>query len=242
MSFARLAAFGLTSGAGAVVWDATTALWEPGISAWAAVVVFVVGNRRAFGLEALVAGVQALRLEYYELSPRIFGDEGRPFRTVARRRPTTVMTSEEDERDILYRRQPFPSSPIALISSRRPVMLCAALLQLRRSSGRVPPGRAAPRRPWAVPAVAGQAPAHGHARRGDTIVHATPGPRCSAPRSRSAGSSIGAGIAVAYTGAAALAAISERPEMFGRAMVIVGLAEGIAIYGLIVAIILIGKA
>jgi V/A-type H+/Na+-transporting ATPase subunit K len=57
-----------------------------------------------------------------------------------------------------------------------------------------------------------------------------------------AGSSIGAGIAVAYTGAAALAALSERPEIFGRAMVIVGLAEGIAIYGLIVAIIIIGRA
>jgi V/A-type H+/Na+-transporting ATPase subunit K len=57
-----------------------------------------------------------------------------------------------------------------------------------------------------------------------------------------AGSAIGAGIAVAYTGAAALATISERPELFGRAMVIVGLAEGIAIYGLIIGIILIGKA
>lgn len=57
-----------------------------------------------------------------------------------------------------------------------------------------------------------------------------------------AGSSIGAGIAVAYTGAAALAALSERPELFGRAMVIVGLAEGIAIYGLIVAIILLGRS
>jgi V/A-type H+-transporting ATPase subunit K len=57
-----------------------------------------------------------------------------------------------------------------------------------------------------------------------------------------AGSSLGAAIAVAYTGAAALAAMSERPELFGRAMVIVGLAEGIAIYGLIVAIILIGRA
>jgi V/A-type H+-transporting ATPase subunit K len=57
-----------------------------------------------------------------------------------------------------------------------------------------------------------------------------------------AGASIGAAIAVAYTGAAALAALSERPEMFGRAMVIVGLAEGIAVYGLVVAILLIGKA
>jgi len=57
-----------------------------------------------------------------------------------------------------------------------------------------------------------------------------------------AGSSIGAAIAVAYTGSAALAAMSERPELFGRAIVIVGLAEGIAIYGLIVSVILIGKA
>ncbi len=56
-----------------------------------------------------------------------------------------------------------------------------------------------------------------------------------------AGSSVGAAIAVAYTGAAALAAMSERPELFGRAMVIVGLAEGIAIYGLVIAIVLIGK-
>lgn len=57
-----------------------------------------------------------------------------------------------------------------------------------------------------------------------------------------AGSSLGAAIAVAYTGSAALAAMSERPEVFGRAIVIVGLAEGIAIYGLVIAIILIGKA
>ena len=57
-----------------------------------------------------------------------------------------------------------------------------------------------------------------------------------------AGSAIGSGVAVAYTGAAALAAISEKPELFGRAIVIVGLAEGIAIYGLVIAILLIGKA
>jgi V/A-type H+/Na+-transporting ATPase subunit K len=57
-----------------------------------------------------------------------------------------------------------------------------------------------------------------------------------------AGAAIGAGIAVAYVGGAALAVMSERPELFGRAMVIVGLAEGIAIYGLIIGIILIGKA
>ncbi len=56
-----------------------------------------------------------------------------------------------------------------------------------------------------------------------------------------AGSTLGAGIAVSYTGSAALAAIAEKPDILGRALVIVGLAEGIAIYGLIIAIILIGK-
>ena len=68
------------------------------------------------------------------------------------------------------------------------------------------------------------------------------GPPCSAPLSQWPALRSGPAIAVAYTGAAALAAMSERPELFGRAMVIVGLAEGIAIYGLIVSIILVGKA
>jgi V/A-type H+-transporting ATPase subunit K len=48
-------------------------------------------------------------------------------------------------------------------------------------------------------------------------------------------SCIGAGIAVASTGAAAIGTIAERPEAFGRALIFVGLAEGIAIYGLIIA-------
>ena len=69
----------------------------------------------------------------------------------------------------------------------------------------------------------------------------TPGRHSWARGSRSR-AAIGAGFAVAYTGAAALAAISEKPEIFGRTLVIVGLAEGIAIYGLVIAIILIGKA
>jgi V/A-type H+-transporting ATPase subunit K len=56
-----------------------------------------------------------------------------------------------------------------------------------------------------------------------------------------AASAIGAGIAVAYTGSAALATISEQPELFGRAMVVVGLAEGVAIYGLIVAVLILGQ-
>lgn len=47
--------------------------------------------------------------------------------------------------------------------------------------------------------------------------------------------SIGAGIAVGLAGAAAIGAITEKPEVLGRSLIFVGLAEGIAIYGLIVA-------
>jgi V/A-type H+-transporting ATPase subunit I len=81
VSFARLAAFGLMHAAlMLVVWNGTTALWAADGRALAAVVVFVLGNALAFALEALVAGIQALRLEYYELFSRIFQTEGRPFR------------------------------------------------------------------------------------------------------------------------------------------------------------------
>ncbi len=49
---------------------------------------------------------------------------------------------------------------------------------------------------------------------------------------------IGAGIAVATSASAALGAISENPKIFGKTLIFVGLAEGIAIYGLIVSILI----
>jgi V/A-type H+-transporting ATPase subunit K len=52
---------------------------------------------------------------------------------------------------------------------------------------------------------------------------------------------LGAGIAVAYVGSAALGAISEKPELTARALIYVGLAEGIAIYGLIIAIMILTR-
>jgi V/A-type H+-transporting ATPase subunit K len=54
-------------------------------------------------------------------------------------------------------------------------------------------------------------------------------------------SSLGAAFAVSNTGAAALAAIAEKPEAFGGAVIIVGLAEGIAIYGLIIAFMILNR-
>jgi V/A-type H+-transporting ATPase subunit K len=52
---------------------------------------------------------------------------------------------------------------------------------------------------------------------------------------------IGAGIAVSATGAAAVGAIAEKPESFGRSLIFVGLAEGIAIYGLIISFMLLNR-
>ena len=53
---------------------------------------------------------------------------------------------------------------------------------------------------------------------------------------------IAAGIAVASVGSAAIGALAEKPELLGRVMIFVGLAEGIAIYGLIVAILILNRA
>ena len=52
---------------------------------------------------------------------------------------------------------------------------------------------------------------------------------------------LGAAAAVAVIGAAALGALSEKPELAGRALIFLGLAEGIAMYGLIIAIMILGK-
>jgi len=52
---------------------------------------------------------------------------------------------------------------------------------------------------------------------------------------------IGAGWAVSSTGAAAVGTIAEKPESFGRALIFVGLAEGIAIYGLIISFMLLNR-
>ncbi len=54
-------------------------------------------------------------------------------------------------------------------------------------------------------------------------------------------SALGAGIAVANVGAAAVGAIAEKPELLGRVLILVGLAEGIAIYGLIVSVLILNR-
>ena len=80
ISFARLAAFGMVHASiGSLVWTGSQALFVAGL--WfAAVPLFLVGNVVGFTLELVVAGIQALRLEYYELFSRIYSGEGRAFK------------------------------------------------------------------------------------------------------------------------------------------------------------------
>ena len=54
-------------------------------------------------------------------------------------------------------------------------------------------------------------------------------------------SCIGAGIAVASSASAAIGAISENPKTFGKALIFVALAEGVALYGMLISIQILAK-
>ncbi len=53
---------------------------------------------------------------------------------------------------------------------------------------------------------------------------------------------IGAGIAVGNVGSAALGALGENPKIFGQAVIFVGLAEGLAIFGFIISFLILQAA
>lgn len=52
---------------------------------------------------------------------------------------------------------------------------------------------------------------------------------------------LGTGLAVASVGSAALGLVGEKPEMLGTTLIYLGLAEGIAIYGVIVSLLILGR-
>jgi len=54
-------------------------------------------------------------------------------------------------------------------------------------------------------------------------------------------STLAAGYAVAVVGSAAVGALAEKPELTGRVIILVGLAEGIAIYGVIIAVLILNR-
>ena len=52
---------------------------------------------------------------------------------------------------------------------------------------------------------------------------------------------LGAGIAIANVGAAAMGAIGEKPEIAGQALIFIALAEGLVVFGFITALMILGK-
>ena len=88
---------------------------------------------------------------------------------------------------------------------------------------------------WAGPAAA-QAPAAATALTGDAA-----GWGLLSAALATGLSSLGAGIAVGKLGTAAVGALAEKPELLGRLLIFVGLAEGIAIYGVIISILILNR-
>ncbi len=52
---------------------------------------------------------------------------------------------------------------------------------------------------------------------------------------------LGAGYAIAHASSAVMGAVTEKSELFAWGLVLVALAEGVALYGLVIAFLLIGK-
>ena len=52
---------------------------------------------------------------------------------------------------------------------------------------------------------------------------------------------IGGGYAISHIGAAAMGAIAEKPQIAMQALIFVGLAEGVVVFGVIAAFIILGK-
>ena len=83
---------------------------------------------------------------------------------------------------------------------------------------------------------------------GTSSVHAASGNSCLATglgyiaAARVTGiSGLGSGIAVASSASAALGALSEDGSLFGKSIIFVAMAEGIALYGLIISFMILGK-
>ena len=52
---------------------------------------------------------------------------------------------------------------------------------------------------------------------------------------------LGAGMAIASVGSAAMGAVAEKPEIAGQALIFVALAEGLVVFGFIMGLMILGK-
>ncbi|HMA30183.1 MAG TPA: ATPase [Casimicrobiaceae bacterium] len=174
--------------------------------------VLIAGNAVVIVLEGLVVSIQTTRLVLFEFFARFLVAGGRLFRPL----PVPPSTLQERAMKTSYK---FTTALVALAL----VMGIGATALLVAGA----------------PALAATAP--GTAATGGTGGGDASGFGLIAAAVSTALAALGAGIAVARVGTAAVGALAEKPELFGRLLIFVGLAEGIAIYGLIVSILILNR-
>ncbi|MGD1818050.1 MAG: ATP synthase subunit C [Pleomorphochaeta sp.] len=76
----------------------------------------------------------------------------------------------------------------------------------------------------------------------DTGAASQTGMVCLAAAIAFAMGALAAGIAIGNVGAAAMGAISEKPELASQALIFIALAEGLVVFGFIIALMILGHA
>ncbi|MGE5089907.1 MAG: ATPase [Candidatus Levyibacteriota bacterium] len=175
--------------------------------------VLIVGNAVIVVLEGLVVSIQTTRLVLFEFFTRFLAAGGRLFRPL----PAPPSTLQERGMKTSYK---FTAALVAVAL----VMAAAATALLLTGA----------------PALAATATATGTAASAPEPSEGS-GLGLIAAAVATAFAALGAGLAVARVGTAAVGALAEKPELFGRLLIFVGLAEGIAIYGLIVSILILNR-
>jgi V/A-type H+/Na+-transporting ATPase subunit I len=174
--------------------------------------VLIAGNAVVIVLEGLVVSIQTTRLVLFEFFTRFLVADGRLFRPL----PVPPSTLQERGMKTSYK---FTAALVALAL----VMGIGATALLVTGA----PALAA-----TAPGAAATPGAGGGGSSGFGLMAAAVS---------TAFAALGAGVAVARVGTAAVGALAEKPELFGRLLIFVGLAEGIAIYGLIVSILILDR-
>ena len=212
VSFARIGAFALAH-AGLSVAIIEMAQASGRVGYW---IVLAVGNVLVIVLEGVVVSIQTTRLLLFEFFIRFLTGSGREFKPL----PPPVIGKQHRSRSnfeghVMKANLKIPALMLALAAAVA-IGVTLMLLQMMPAAAQTATRAAADSAvaPWAMMAAAIAAGL----------------------------STLAAGYAVAVVGSAAVGALAEKPELLGRVLILVGLAEGIAIYGLIVAVLILNRA
>ena len=186
-----------------------------GPAAW---LVLAAGNALIIAIEGMVVGIQTTRLVLFEFFIRFLQGSGRAFHPLASPPAAPVPHSTIEE--------------IIMKHTTRIAVLWAGAVAVLRGGRRRRSDRAAA----GGAGSGGGRPPLPRKRDPQLMGWAFLGAALSTGLA-----ALAAGYAVARVGSAAVGAVAEKPELFGRVLVLVGLAEGIAIYGLIVSILILNR-